>query len=390
VKPKSFEPDLKSLPTLDVLSISPHPLSVDGVGTFRGLSAEQCRSYAVRAVSTAALLEQENAVPDCPPPKNQVPDPCRGSAVAFLKQVRELAARSERNKAAAEALERFFQLADVEGRAEQLHLGMAVLDKYRDLVRRTDPGAVPPGTPNLDELDLKRADSVRLLIAAEEAEAKLNLDLRRRIGLPAGTGERLWPLADFKIPSRPIDEAAEVATGLENRADLQILRLAYLQVSPGTLSSVKEILRGSGAVPMPGPIASMLVRPRPVRSAVENWLNPPPCPDPCLVQEVAIRKQQLFDLIAAKERGAADEIRSFVIGLRAQWSRVGLARWKLDKARKAYDDWAKNKIGGDFAAYPLLIQIHVARAEVIDEVIGWHAARAKLLEAQGLLAEQNK
>ncbi len=388
VKPKSLEPDSKSLPSIDALSVQPRPIFAEGAGLFLGLTREQCWSLAVQVAASAALLEQENTIPDCQPANRKGLDPCRESVQAFVKQVRTLAAMSDRNKAAAEALERFYQLADVEGRVEQLHLGMEVLDNYRALVKRTDPGAIPAEfRVKLDDLNTQRARSVELLFKAESGEYQLNLDLKRRLGLPGGTADRFWPSADFSIKDEPLDIEALVKVGLERHPDLQILRLAFLELSPATLPSVKEILRGAAPILAMGPIAAMVTRPHPITSAVSHWLSPPPCPDPCLVQEVAIRKQQLFDLIAAKERGTADEIRSRANTLKAQTNLVGLAHWKLDEANKKYDDWKKEKQFGQFAEYSLLLQLHVARAELIDQVMGWHAARVKLLEAQGLLGQ---
>jgi hypothetical protein len=304
--------------------------------------------------------------------------------VALLKRVREKAALGERNKAAAEALERFYQLASVEGRVEQLHLGMDVLDKYRALIKKTDPKAFPTLTlPKADELDQKRVESDKLLFEAEKGEDLLNLDLKRRIGVPGGTTWRLWPAADFTIPTDTIDVEAEVKAALEHRPDLQLLRLAYLELSPATLPSVKDLLRGAVPAVAPGPLAAALTR-----------LHPPldlfrrdPSPDPCVEREVAIRKQQLFDLIADKERAAADDARAKALTLTYQVKRVGLAKWKYDEAKKKYDEYMKDRPFGELGEYPLVIQLHLARAELIDEVMGWHAAKVKLLEAQGLLAD---
>ena len=198
VKPKSLEPDSKSLPLIDALIVQPHPIFAEGAGPFLGLTREQCWSLAVQVAAGATLLEQENTIPDCQPANRKGPDPCRESVLAFVKQVRTLAAMGERNKAAAEALERFYQLADVEGRVEQLHLGMEVLDSYRALVKRTDPGAIPPEfRVKLDDLNTQRSRSVELLFKAESGEYQLNLDLKRRLGMPGGTADRFWPRRGF-------------------------------------------------------------------------------------------------------------------------------------------------------------------------------------------------
>jgi len=386
-QPTSLEPDPAKLPGLDALAVTPRPLFGAGAGSFRRLMRDDCWSYAVRTVATASLLEQENDVPDCAPLRGRNPGPDREIAAAFLTQVRDLAARGERNKAAAEALERFYQLASVEGRVEQLHLGMDVLDKYRALIKKTDPNAFPKLTlPKSDELDQQRARSVRLLFEAEKGEDLLNLDLKRRIGVPGGTTWRLWPAADFAIPTDVVVVEAEAKAALENRPDLQALRLAYLGLSAATLPSVKDLLRGAGPALAPGPLTAALTRPHPILDHVRGG----PGTDPCIQREVAVRKQQLFDLIADKERAAADDARAKAIALDYQAKQVALAKWKHDEVKKKLDEYRKDRLFGELGEYPLLIQWHLARAELVDEVMGWHAAKVKLLEAQGLLADPGK
>jgi hypothetical protein len=384
IRPTSLESDPAKLPGLDAMAVTPRPIFGAGVGQFRRLTRDECWSLAVRNAATASLLEQENAVPDCALQRGRCPDTDRASAAAFLKRVREIAARGERNKAAAESLERFYQLASVEGRVEQLHLGMDVLDKYRALIKKTDPKAFEGITlPKPEELDQQRARSVGLLIEAEKGEDLLNLDLKRRIGVPGGTTWRLWPAADFIIPADPIDVEAEVKTALEHRPDLQLLRLAYLELSPATLPSVKELLRGAAPAVAPGPLTAALTRPHPL----VDLFRRDPGPDPCVGREVAVRKQQLFDLIADKERVAADDARAKALTVSYQVKRVGLAKWKYGEVKKKYDEYMKSRPIGELGEYPLVIQLHLARAELIDEVMGWHAAKVKLFEAQGLLAD---
>lgn len=386
VKPKSLEPDVQRLPMVDALAIRPRPVFADGAGSFRGLTLQECWVLAVRYSPAATLLEQENSIPDCRPSDGSRSNACRSSAYELVRQARLLWAKSERNKAAAEALVEFYQLADVEGRSEQLQLGTDVLDKYLELVKKTVPSVVAPiPVPAVSELVTQRTQSAKLAVEAEKGVRLLNLDLKRRLGLPGDTTYWLWPDSDFGIHSGLIDTEALVQVGLESHPELQLLRLTYLGLTPGTLPTVKELIRGAGVKLGPGPIAGLLVRPQPIATALTHFLNPPPDPDPCLVQEVAIRKQQLFDLIAEKERGVADDIRSKVILLESQAKQVGIARWKLDDARKKFDEVARGK--GNLVEYPATIQLHALRAELIDAVMGWHAARVKLLEAQGLLAE---
>jgi hypothetical protein len=113
--------------------------------------------------------------------------------------------------------------------------------------------------------------------------------------------------------------------------------------------------------------------------------------DPAAVAaEVAVRKKQLFELIAARERAVADEARAAALALESQRVRATLARdrmlgWeqKLAEAVKKRD---ANQPGAELLEAQVRLEWLRARAEVVAEVAAWHQARVRLRAAQGWLA----
>ena len=113
-------------------------------------------------------------------------------------------------------------------------------------------------------------------------------------------------------------------------------------------------------------------------------------PDPKDVAEVAVRRKQLADLLAARERDIADEARAAVVSLNAQTRRVQLARDRLDARTAQRADAARkraaNQPGAELLESQATLDWLKARAEVVGEVMAWHQARVRLKAAQGWLA----
>src|SRR5207244_3258189 len=78
-----------------------------------------------------------------------------------------------------------------------------------------------------------------------------------RIGASGKTADRLMPTGDFGLPKEVLDVEAAVKVALERRADLILLRTAYLKLSPENLPEVREFLRtipgANGAMGGSGP-----------------------------------------------------------------------------------------------------------------------------------------
>ena len=118
------------------------------------------------------------------------------------------AALELRNRAAADALDRFFQLANAEASTDFLRDAFPVLD---DLIAKAKAARAADVRFPLDPADLERqrAQTLAQLEQSETGSDLLNIDLKRRLGLPPA-GERLWPSCDFGISTEVVDADAAV------------------------------------------------------------------------------------------------------------------------------------------------------------------------------------
>jgi len=288
----------------------------------------------------------------------------------------DAARRAARNKAAGDALERFHQLADLDARMVVLLESIQVLDKLRPLATKAKADGIRlPIEP--DELDRRRLDLLSLLNQAELGAKLVDVDLKRKLGIAGRTAERLRPTDLPEITTDDSDVEASVQTALETRPDLIALREAYLKLTPENLPGVRELLRGVGIVtgiaPATQPPPRWLDR---ASAATSKRLAE--------VAEVAILRRQLFDVIAERERQAADEVRSAHAARAAQYRQLTLARAKV------YSLMAKRKSVaglGVLLEHYADLEVLKARAEVIAAASTWHQAHVKQQTALGLAAQ---
>ncbi|HET6572980.1 MAG TPA: hypothetical protein VFG68_05205 [Fimbriiglobus sp.] len=378
VAPASLEPDLTTLPAVDPLTATADDVAPPPLG-YRGLTEEVCRREAAARASAAGLFNQENRIPA----RIEVRRDFSPEADALTREVRAHLAAEGRNRAAAEALDEFFQLADAEGRGELMRATLPVLDRLRETVRKARADGVRvPVDP--DELGRQRASLLGLLAQADAGARALDIDLKRRIGVPGRTPERLRPVGCLGVPGTPPDVDATIRTAVETRPDLLALRTVYLQLSPETLPVVRELVRGRLA-PGGGPTTGGALA-RPLLALVLARARARRL-DAAALAELEVRRQQLYDLIAERERQAADEVRAAAVALTGQTTQVALARWKAEQLAARV---AEAKPRGPLAELAAELEAYRARAEVVATVTAWHRARVKLLAAQGLLGEEER
>ncbi len=238
----------------------------------------------------------------------------------------------------------------------------------------------------LDPADLERQRSqlVTQLDQAELGSRLLNLDLKRRLGLPAlPTDERLWPAGDFAIEPAPVDLDQAVNAALADRHELRGLRAMYQGLTPETLPDVRELLRAGS------PLLGQSRVPLPVR-LLGRILTHKCGPDPAMLAELEVRRKQLADLIAQQERDVADEARAAALALNAQTVRAALARNRVQSWDEKLADAVKQRDakqpGAEFLEPQVRIEWLKAKAELAAEVAAWHQARVRLKAAQGWLA----
>lgn len=379
-----IEPDLTRLPLID-------PATADVTGATRppaiGVTEATCAKLAAEHAPLASAVERENAVPvvadpDRPPPEQSLD-----------RELRPLVAAEMRNRAGGEAVVAFFQLADLEGRAAVVRETIEEIDVLRRAVEEAiKRGAKPP--IDLEEIARQRATWIGLLGQAELGSKLLDADLKRRIGASGKTADRVMPTGEFGLPNTEVDVEAAVKVGLEKRPELLALRTAYLKLTPETLPEVRELLRAipaSGGVLGNGSTGGMMGSAGPrlpfMRRIAERRLAEQAAPlQAAADQEVAVRRGQLFTLIDERERAVADEVRAQALVLAEQARQVGLVRWRVEKQKAKVADLKKDEKGAA-AVVPAVLELNRERAELIQAVMQWHQARAKLTQTQGLYAK---
>lgn len=347
--------------------------------TFRRVRESDCLLLAASNTSTANLLEQENQIPS----REKTCD----SAKAKLRQnLRYHTALELRNQAAADALERFVQLAELEARTDLLRKSFPIVD---GLIAKTQAAKAASVQFPLDLADLNRQRS-QLEAQLEQAELGsqlLNLDLKRRLGLPAlPAEERLWPVGDFAIDPTPFDLETAVNAAMADRPELRGLRTFHRELTVDTLPDARDFLRAVN--PLIG-LGSSQSEPR-LPWLLEHWLRRSSRPNAATQAELEVRKKQLLDFITDQERTVADETRAAVLSANSQRIRATLARdrllgWeeKLAEAEKKSD---ADQPGAKFLVPQTQLEVLKARSEVAAEVAAWHQARIKVKAAQGWLA----
>jgi hypothetical protein len=379
--PAGTETGFAKNPTTDVPKASPAVALKPSDGPYRAITEAEVRQLAAGASRPAYRLELESIIPASHVESRYRRDDCASPVVErFMNQARELTARGERIKQVGEAASAFYQLADVEGQAELLRAGVAAFDQMRSETAkpRTVNGrtiAVP--AEMLAGLDRQRADLLKNAELLAFACANANIDLKKHAGLSGHTTDRLYPTGEFGIDPTPVDIEAAVRAALENRPDLQMLRLAYYELNEDTLPAIRDQLKAHIGLIAPPRLGSMIAgRHRPwIQSALEKFGHKSNH-DPALAHELAVRKAQLHDLICEKERDAADQVRKAAHLQMTAANIVGTLRWKSDSLKSQVDAAKTNK-------ELLLLEWYKARAEVVSAVMTWHQARVKLAAAQG-------
>lgn len=376
-----LEPELTSLPLVD-------PATADVTGATRppaiGLTEATCAKLAYDHAPLASAVERENSVPvvadpDRPPPEE-----------SLTRELRPLVVAEMRNKAAGDAVVALFQLADLEGRGAVVRETIEEIDVLKKAVDEAiKRGAKPP--IDLEEIARQRATWIGLLGQAELGAKLLDADLKRRIGASGKTVDRVMPSGEFGLPNEVLDMEAAVRVALERRPELQALRTAYLKLSPETLPEVRELLQAipsTGGVLGSGGTGGMLGGAGPrlplfKRIAERRKAEAFAALQQATEHEVEVRRAQLFTLIDERERMVADEVRAQAHVLAEQSRQVGLTRWRVEKQKAKVADLKKDEKGAA-AVVPAVLELNRERAELIQAVMQWHQARAKLTAAQGL------
>jgi hypothetical protein len=234
-------------------------------------------------------------------------------------------------------------------------------------------------------LTRQRSQMEAQLEQGELSSRLLDLDLKRRLGLPYLPGYRLWPVGNFTIEPITLDPEAAIAAAMASRPELRGLREFYGKLTVDTLPDARDLLRVGS--PLLG-LSSSQQEPR-LPWLLQLWLRKRAGSDEEKQAELEIRKRQLLDYIAERERAVADETRAAVFSANSQLVRARLAQDRLtgweERLAEAEKKRAAGQPGADFLVPQVQLDLLRARSELAAEVAAWHQNRIRIKAAGGWL-----
>lgn len=357
-----IEPDVSALPA-DAPAPPARP------ERYRRLTAAECRALAVAAAPLAGALDSH---PDSAPPAHEKLRPALAQFARASRLVRGHAADELRARAAADALADFYKLAEAEGQLDLLAAADAELraqlgDAEKALATGLRDRADAPGLRRkLLDLAAKRA---RL----EAAAVALNAALQTKLGLAPTDPRPLFPSDPLRVKPDDVDADAAVATALQYRSDLNLLRElrdgGSGELADAVLDAANPLL---GSVPRDGAVAALCAlakQPEQRRAA----------------------RDRVGEVLAARERQAEAEVRAAVallLGHRSSAAARALDARAADA--KLAEVRARAAAGQSVTAELALAQADVleAKGALLSAAVEWHLAEVKLRAALGALARE--
>jgi outer membrane protein TolC len=317
----------------------------------------QCRAAVTCPLANA--LAGESAALACSSKRRKA----ARSSDEIKSQILAYRASEERNKAAGQALEAFYLLAEAEADRDLVRRSKeetaAMLDDVGRLEKqgiRVEKGLADLRRQWPDALD--REAQVRLSVE------QLNSHLRQLVGLSPDDSQPIWPVTDWKVVAEPLDEQAAIDEGLRHRADLGMVAMMAQSVDDDNVGGVRA---GMGLITgMSGGSGR--------RSG-----------------EAESRRSQLNQLYAGRQQAATEEIRLAVRTIEIRLQQIAIAKLKLGRAQEELDTLRLRRTRPDGGVTVLDVgaaELHLIerQSDLVHQVIAWRIAQAKLKEAQGLLA----
>jgi hypothetical protein len=370
----SVEANLHTLPPVPADPTSPEHLAAP---PYRALTAGQCQCLAVAAAVPAGLQDEEAELAVARSRHKWV----REHGAALRRDVLGYTSLELRNRAAGTALELYFHIAEAEGKIDLLGQALTTLDQaVRETKRMTDQKLKPPVA-----LDVWTRQSLTMQGDRWQADmtiTQLNGELRRLLGFSdAGDGWRVWNPDTYDVIDTPIDVEAAVAQGLARRAELLLLRRVLQELDADNLTAARDLLQTIH--PLLGashPAVSILTKVLAILHLHHGDRG-----------ELEVRRRQLAEYLHERELAVADEVRQAAAGVKYHYTLAGLAL-EREKSWEAKEKEVRSRQGQGLTSFAEVasttLETLKARADVIQEVMAWYIAHAKLRQAQGLLVAE--
>jgi len=362
---ESLAPNLSEVPSHEEVDrVLARPAAAGG---YRVLNADEVQCLAAANAPLAKLYASEGDAAGANAGRYD------GQSVSLTKQLTAYRAVDERNKAAGNALELFYRLAEAEAGRDVLDRGIVEVGLMEaHLEQLKGSGLKMPGDPTA--IRRQKLDWINRRIQLDAAVVRMQEQLQQLCGLESDPARPLWPDADFHAVVEPVDVEAAVAEGLAHRADVGAVRLLDASLSADTLSAARGGLQPFGA----GLGASIAAK----RLFGNRYVD---------AGELETRRKQIAQAKVETERTAVREIREAAWNVENSLRQIAVAKERLALwAQRAADLEAKHRTNGvtvfDLGAARL--ELCGAESDAVHRVAAWRIAQAKLKQAQGLLAAE--
>ncbi|MBX3425014.1 MAG: TolC family protein [Pirellulales bacterium] len=339
--------------------------------TYMVLAPDECQCTAAANCNTANMIELERHWA-------KVIIECDSKYVArnqcLFRDLLSLHAIDLRNKAAADALTAYYQLAGLE--AQSFFLDRAI-DESRTSLERAEEieKSGLPISVNRGDVAASYYDLLDRRVQLQLQRLQLNGQVKKLVGCPVEEQPFVWPRIDWRPDLTPRDPADDVAEGLATRYDLRGLYLLHCNLERRTLRVARGVLQmADGTLGAVEPTEGLVHRLR--------CLN-------CYESELPIRCRQVAMLLTDTENLAIGEIKGASYEIASQQQRVLYARQRVAQRREQlYRLTAKRDVDDSSAleisqARTLLYE---AEGELVARVTALKLAETQLKRAQGVLA----
>jgi hypothetical protein len=364
VEPSERIPNLTDVPAWENLPVQEDP------DVWCELKEEETRVMAADRSTFANVLDQEAAFT-----KEQFLARRHLADHAHVAgAVVRLAAREQRNRSAAQALELLLRLAEVQNGERTVTRGLAELQEMLDDLKALEQqGIAAPVTA--EEVEGQRLELLDQRSELAEQARLLEDQLSALIGERLEENRRFWPELSLAVEYSELDHAALVAFAHENRPELRALRLAAGQ-PPEVAANLGHMLIAQ-TVPGAGLAAS------PISARLGDRQR---------MQEIegTMRIRQMRELLAYRERAVEREVVQAARGIEQSYSRIAWSARRLALAEGELEMLERRQEVTSSSPPEVRrarLRVNSLRQEVLHEVIEWKLQRMKLQEAQGRLAE---
>jgi hypothetical protein len=356
----------------DVSELQPSESDLEGqedLDRYRVMREDDVSCLAAAAAPLAQLADLESQAVLCLSRGHDYATP----EATLQSQLLEFRSAEERNRAAGDAAEVYFHLAEAEASRDHIWRAIDQIDEmiyFAGRLKATTMGA------GFDESALFRRKNELLdqQVQLRLTIADLNSKLRQLLGLDVDDSTPIWPDTDLKVVVDDLDLDAAVANGLAMRPDLAGLELVYSSLTTEALPSARNALRGTD------PSLGIAKAPATLLAKFAAHHAEP---------ELATRINQLGRLLTERQRAAAEEIRQAALTVNTRVRQISLANRSLESWQERLDEYVKKATlsgANSFDIADAQINLIKAERELLHAVVAWEIARVHLKKAQGIYA----